>query len=374
MAGDYDVIVVGGGIAGASLAGSLGDGLRVLLLEAEDLLGYHTSGRSAAFFAETYGGPAVQPLTTASRPMFEGPPEAFGSQPLLTERGALYVGTASQVGSVQAMYRSFPAVQLRLVRPDDVANIAPMLRPEWRATAIWEPDCKDIDTAALHQGYLRQLRANGGTVLTGMRVTALDRVGAFWQVRCGDQVFRTGTVVNAAGAWADELAVMAGVPAIGLLPMRRTMAVVRVPAEEYRADTPLILDIDGSFYFKPDSGTIWVSPHDETPSPPCDAQPELIDVAIALDRLEKATNYTIGRPERSWAGLRTFAPDRAPVFGFDPLAPGFFWCAGQGGFGMQTAPAAGLLCASLILGQLLPDSLAETGVDPSAYSPARFRC
>jgi len=367
------VIVVGGGIAGASLAGSLGPDLRVLLLEGEDFPGYHTTGRSAAFYSETYGGPRVQPLTTASLPFFLDAPEAFGAPLVKAPRGALYVGRAEQRGAVEAMHALYPGLGLAIVGPEDIAARAPALRPEWRAAAVWEPGVRDIQTSALHEGFLRQLRRNGGTVLTGRRVTALAREGGLWRVHCGAEVHAAPTVVNAAGAWADEVARLAGVAPVGLTPMRRTMVVLRVPPGEFCSEMPLVLDVDGSFYFKPDAGTYWLSPHDETPTVPCDAQPEELDVAVALDRLEKATTLTIGRPERVWAGLRTFAPDRVPVYGFEPDVPGFFWCAGQGGFGMQTAPAAGALCASLLKGEPVPEALRAAGVDPAAYSPARFR-
>ena len=373
MAERFDVIIVGGGIAGASVAGSLGDGLRVLLLEAEDFPGYHTSGRSAAFYSETYGGPLVQPLTTASLPFLLNPPEAFDGPLVSAPRGALYVGQEEQLGAVREMHGLYPGLDLEIISPERIAALAPALRPAWQATGLWEPAVRDIYTAAMHQGYLRRFQRAGGTVLTGQRVTALRQAGGCWRVQCGGQAYEARILVNAAGAWADEVARLAGVAPVGLTPMRRTMVVLRVPGEEYRAEMPLVLDIGGSFYFKPDAGAYWVSPHDETPSAPCDAQPEELDVAIALDRLEKATTFTISRPERSWAGLRTFAPDRVPVYGFEPDVPGFFWCAGQGGFGMQTAPAAGALCASLILGEALPQALADTGVNAASYAPARFR-
>lgn len=373
MAEAYDVIIIGGGIGGAALAANLGSGLKAAILEAEAFAGYHTSGRSAAFFCESYGGPQVTPLTTASLPYFLASKEEGGTPWLGAARGALYVGQAHQREAVQKMRAAYPSLDMHIVDAAEIAARAPVLRPEWRATGLWEPGVADINTDAMHQAFLRRVRRNGGAVLTGKRVTALEREGGNWRVRCGAEEFRAPVVVNAAGAWADEVAQLAGVAPLGLAPLRRTLVVLQTPQGEYHADMPLVLDVDGSFYFKPDAGTYWLSPHDETPSLPCDARPEELDVAIALDRLGRATTLTITRPERSWAGLRTFAPDRAPVYGFEPNAPGFFWCAGQGGFGMQTAPAAGALCASLIRGEALPDALQAAGVRAEAYSPARFR-
>ena len=373
MAEEYDVAIIGAGVGGASLAANLGSGLKAAILEAEAFPGYHTSGRSAAFYSESYGGPAVQPLTTASLPCFLAAERETGEAWLGAARGALYVGQAHQLDALRQMRALFPAVEMQVIGPKQVAGHAPMLRREWTAGGLWEPGVRDINTATMHQAFLRTFKRNGGVLKTGWRVASLTREAGGWIISSGTEEIRARVIVNAAGAWADELAQLAGLPPIGLVPMRRTLVVLRVPQAEYRADAPLVLDVDGSFYFKPDAGTYWISPHDETPSVPCDAQPEELDVAIALDRLEQATTLTIARPERSWAGLRTFAPDRAPVYGFEPTAAGFFWCAGQGGFGMQTAPAAGRLCASLVRGERLPEDLDAAGVDAGAYSPARFR-
>lgn len=373
MAEVYDVAIIGAGIGGASLAANLGGDLKVAILEAEAFPGYHTSGRSAAFYSESYGGPAVQPLTTASLHYFQTAETESGEAWLGKRRGALYVGQARQREALSRMRSLFPAVEMQLIGPQQVARHAPMLRPEWTAGGLWEPGVRDINTATMHQAFLRAFRRKGGVLKTGWRVTSLAREADGWRIASATAEISARVVVNAAGAWADEIARLAGIAPIDLAPLRRTLVVLRVPQAEYRADAPLVLDVDGSFYFKPDAGTYWISPHDETPSVPCDAQPEELDVAIALDRMEQATTLTIARPERSWAGLRSFAPDRAPVYGFEDGVAGFFWCAGQGGFGMQTAPAAGALCASLIVGAPLPEPLQAAGVDAGAYSPARFR-
>ena len=373
MTEQYDVVIIGAGIGGAALAAHLGETVKTAILEAEPFTGYHTSGRSAAFYAESYGGPAVQPLTRASLPFFLSASADTGEDWLGVQRGALYVAQAGQGEALHRKRALYPSVEMEVIGPEEVALRAPMLRPAWQAAGLWEPGVRDINTATMHQAFLRTFKRNGGVLKTGWRVTSLAQDANGWRIGSDGAEIQARILVNAAGAWADELAQLAGIAPIGLVPMRRTLVVLRVPSEEYRADAPLVLDVDESFYFKPDAGTYWVSPHDETPSAPCDAQPEELDVAIALDRLEQATTLTIARPERSWAGLRTFAPDRAPVYGFEPTAPGFFWCAGQGGFGMQTAPAAGLLCASLIRGERVPEDLGAAGVVAADYSPARFR-
>lgn len=368
----FDIVVIGAGIGGASAAACLASSARVLVLEAEPQPGYHTSGRSAAFYAETYGGPNVQPLTTAARAFFEEPPAGFAATPLLLPRGALHVARPDRLFALAAERDRFPDVDLALLSAEETAHRLPMLRVEWQGGALWEPGCRDIDTAALLQGYLAQVRRTGGAVLTDARVTALAREAGDWTVTAGDRRFQAPIVVNAAGAWADAVAALAGIAPLGLTPLRRTMISFKVPEAPSLADLPVVLDIDGSFYFKPDAGTIWASPHDETPSAPCDAQPDELDIAITVDRIETATTFRVRRIERSWAGLRTFSPDRVPVYGFEPTAPGFFWCAGQGGFGFQTAPAAGELVTALVNGAPLPPALQAAGVRPALYAPDRF--
>lgn len=363
------VAIIGAGIAGASLAYFLGGRARVTLIEGEAQPGYHTTGRSAAFYAETYGGPAVQPLTTGSKAFFEAPPGGFAAAPLLGPRGGLHIADAGALGDLAALEASFAGSGVAIERLDEasLATRLPQLRPDWRAGALWEPDCRDIDVAALHQGFLAGARRAGATLLADAMVTSIERRGTGWGITTSAGVIEADAVVDAAGAWGDAVAALAGVAPIGLMPLRRTVVVVDVdpPAP---ADLPLVIAADGSFYFKPDAGRLWVSPHDEIPCAAADVQPEEIDVALAIDRLERATTWRIRRLERAWAGLRTFAPDRAPVYGYDPAVPGFFWCVGQGGFGIQTAPAAGALAAALLLGETLPD-----GIDAARYAPGRFR-
>lgn len=360
----YDVAIIGAGMAGASLAYFLAPHARVVLIEGEPQPGYHTTGRSAAFFAETYGGLAVQPLSTASLPFFLSPPEGFSDAPLLAPRGCLHVGSLSALAAIEAAFTGSP-VALHRLGPEATAAYCPQLRSEWREQGLWEPDCRDIDVAALHQGFLAGARRAGAELLCDAPVNALARSGC-WRIDTSLGPVEAEIVVDAAGAWGDSLAALAGVQPVGLQPMRRTVVVADVVPSP-SPDLPLVMDASGNFYFKPDAGRLWISPHDETPAPPSDVQPEEIDIAVAIDRLETATDFRVRRVERAWAGLRTFAPDRAPVYGFDALVPGFFWCVGQGGFGIQTAPAAGRMAAALLLGR----DAGLPGIDPELYSSTR---
>ncbi len=359
MAETFDIAIVGAGIAGASLAAQLAPHASVVLLEAEDRPGYHSTGRSAAFWAESYGGPLVQPLTTASGPFLK-------DGGFLTERGALTLSKRGSEGSIKAFIDTFAALGVR-VEPLDRAALErrlPGLRPDWTLGAL-EPDCSDIDVAGLHQHYLKVAAKAGAELRCRARLAGADHAGRWMLTLADGRQIEADLLVNAAGAWADQVAEMAGLRALGITPYRRTVAQLRTdpgPPE----DLPLVLDLDGQFYFKPEAGKLWLSPHDETASPPCDAAPEELDVALAIDRFEHVIDWRIERVEHKWAGLRSFAPDRLPVYGPDPANPAFFWFAGQGGFGIQTAPAAADLAARLVLGQ------APGAVDPAPYLPARF--
>jgi D-arginine dehydrogenase len=363
----YDIAIVGAGMAGASLAYFI-EGARVLLLEAEDVPGYHTTGRSAAFWVPTYGGPLIEPLTTASKLFFDAPPPGFCDTPLLTPRGGLHLAPPGNTGALDALMREFSGSPLGFERLDAVAIASryPLVRPEWATAAIYEPECCDIDVAVLHAGFLGGARRKGTHLVTGAQVTGLTRREA-WQIETRAGTFAAHTIVNAAGAWGDELAILAGVRPVGLTPLRRTMVVLATDPPP-PVDLPVVLDAAGSFYFKPDAGRIWVSPHDETADVPRDTAPEEIDIANAIDRFEKVATARVVRVERSWAGLRTFAPDRLPVYGFDDHIPDFFWCVGQGGFGIQTAPAAGAMAAALLQRRALPDA----AIDPARYASGRF--
>lgn len=364
----HDVAIVGAGIAGASLAAALADQARVVLLEAEDMPGRHATGRSAAFWSESYGGPLVQPLTTASGPWLGAPPPAYGGASFLTPRGALHLGRAADAAAMAALQQDFAAAGVTMAVADP-AVIVPGLRPPW-SEALIEPSCADIDVAALHAACLAVARRAGAAVMTDARLLAATSVADGWRLDTAAGPLTADILVNAAGAWADAVARLAGVRPIGITPYRRTIAQVRL-AVPVPPTLPLVIDISGNFYFKPDAGgRLWLSPHDETPTIAGDAAPEALDVAIAIDRLEQVVDWPIEAVEHRWAGLRSFAPDRLPVYGFDPAAPGFFWCAGQGGFGIQTAPAAAMLAAALLLGRPLPPAVAAIDVD--RYAAGRF--
>lgn len=358
MSLDADVAIVGAGMAGASVAAEIAGEASVLLLEGEDQPGYHATGRSAAFWAESYGGPFIQPLTTASGPFLR-------KHGLLKPRGALHLADREGLAALGALEAEFQGrVAFERLAGDRLEALLPGLRPGWIA-GLLEPSCADIDVAGLHDFYLREARRQGARLVTGAEVRALRRERGGWRVETAAGRFRVRIVADAAGAWADRVAGLAGAAPVGLQPYRRTLAQLRVdpPAPP---GLPLVIDALGRFYFKPEAGgRLWLSPHDETACDPCDCAPEELDVAQAIDRLEQVVDWKVERVERSWAGLRSFAPDRRPVYGFDPKLPGFFWCAGQGGFGIQTAPAAARLAAALLLGRA-PE------LDPAPYAPGRF--
>lgn len=361
----YDFAVVGAGMAGASLAAELAPHARVLLLEAEDAPGYHSTGRSAAFWDECYGGPEIVPLTLASL-------DYLTAQDVLTPRGAVYLAHEDARGAIDAFMHRFAPTGARIERLDAAALAArvPHLRAAWAREAVAAPFCADIDVAGLHQHYLGLARRHGADVVCRARLARAERAGGVWQLASDSgQEWRAAVLVNAAGAWADRVAQMAGAQPLGIAPKRRCVAVLRV-SPEAPADLPLTIDIAGSFYFKPDNGRLWLSPHDEVPSEPCDAAPEELDIAIAIDRFEQVTDWRIAAVERRWAGLRSFAPDRAPVYGADPEAAGFFWFAGQGGFGIQTAPAAARFAAQMLLGQ--GRDAMTAALDAALYAPGRF--
>lgn len=361
----HDIAVIGAGMAGASIAAELAPYASVLLLEAEDAPGYHATGRSAAFYEECYGGPGVVPLTRASGAY-------LAEHGFLTPRGALYIGRPEDRAAMANFGASYEGtgVQIEPLAPADRAARVPHIRSEW-SEALYQPACADIDVAGLHQHYLAAAKRQGVVIATRARVANLARRAGLWTITTERGTsWQAARIVNAAGAWADEIARLARVRPVGITPLRRTVAVLRV-APHAPADLPLVLDINGGFYFKPDAGRLWLSPHDEIPSDPCDAAPEELDVAIAIDRFQEVTDWRIEAVERRWAGLRSFAPDRMPVYGPDLDEHSFFWFAGQGGFGIQTAPAAARLGAQVLTGHG-PDAM-TAGIDPAAFAPARFQ-
>lgn len=368
-----DVVIVGAGIAGASLAYELAGNCKVALLEREERPGYHSTGRSAAMLIASYGTAPVRALTAASRPLFEQPPEGFSPRALLSPRAHLTIARKDQLerlAEVEAETRpAVPSLQ-RLDRAG-VLQAASLVAEDYPAAGLYEPDSMAIDDAALHQGYLTGFQKKGGALRTDADVLKVQPGAAgAWRVETRAGIVEADVVVNAAGAWADGLAALAGVAPIGIRPLRRTAVLIEPPAGIEAHDLPMIYDVGEGFYVKPEGAAFMVSPADQTPSEPTDAQPEELDVAIAVDRYETLTGTVVKKLGRRWAGLRSFSPDRELVLGFDPAAQGFFWLAGQGGFGIMTAPGAARLAASLIDKRAPPDALA--GLAPT-LSPARFR-
>ncbi len=369
---ETDVIVIGSGIAGASVASHVAETRGVILVEQETRPGYHSTGRSAALFSEVYGNAVIRSLTRASREFFHRPPPDFAASPLPRPRGSLFVATESQLPSLER-FAQLPDVEAatRRIEAAEARGLCPVLREGYAAAALLEPGSFDIDVHALHEGYLRQFRRRDGRMLYDSAVRALHHDGRRWIVTAGNETLAAAVLVNAAGAWADEVAALAGVRPIGLAPLRRTAMLVEAPPAVVVNAWPMVLDIDDQFYFKPDAGSLLLSPADETPAVAGDAQPDEWDIAVAVDRIQTATTLAIPSIRRRWAGLRTFAPDRTPVVGFSRDAPGFFWLAGQGGYGMQTSPALSRVAAALILERPLPDDLRRFGIS-GGISPARF--
>jgi D-arginine dehydrogenase len=368
------VLIIGGGIAGAAAGYFLAERHEVVLLEREDVPGYHSTGRSAALFTENYGGRPIRALTRASRRFFEAPPPGFGEHPLLAPRGVLMISPRGERERFAAALAEgmLSAPGLAEVGAAAARGRVPVLDPDWLGDAMYEPDAMDIDVHALHQGFLRGLKSRGGRVVTGAEARGIAHAAGAWRVATPRGEFAAPILVNAAGAWADEVARLAGIPTIGLAPKRRTAFTIEPPAGMAIADWPLVVDVAESFYFKPESGRLLVSPADETPVPPCDIQPEEIDIAGAAARLEAATSIRVTRVVRKWAGLRSFVADKTPVVGYAPGAEGFFWLAGQGGYGIQTAPAMGRLAAALVDGKDVPAELAGFGVEDAALAPTRL--
>lgn len=372
-----DVLVIGAGMAGASAAYFLAPHRRVLVLEREAQPGYHATGRSAALYSETYGNATVRAITTASKPFYFNPPPGFADYPLVTPRGALTVGTAADHDALRALWQDMRALvpNVQWWRQDQILQRVPVLRPEMAHCGVFEPDAMDMDVHAIHQGFLRRAKAAGAQLVCGAGVQHIQREAhGGWRVDTASGSFCAPVVVNAAGAWCDELARLAGVAPVGLVPKRRTAFTTDAPVGCDISDWPLVINAQESFYFKPDAGVLLVSPANADPVDPQDVQPEELDIAIAVDRIENATTLQIRQVRRKWAGLRSFVADKTPVVGFAADAPGFFWLAGQGGYGIQTAPAMGELTAALVRGLPLPAAMAALGVRVQDLSARRLQC
>lgn len=371
----HDVAVIGAGIAGASMAWRLSGSRSVLLLEREDQPGYHTTGRSAAMFMESYGPPAVRALTRASRAFYESPPTGFCAQPLLRPRGALYVARPGDEVVMAREYETLAPACPGLLRLDaaEVMARVPCLRPERVVSGMLDSGAMDIDVNALHQACLSGLRRAGGTLRCRAEVRAAHHDGQAWTIEFerGDPI-RAVQVVNAAGAWADVVGALFGAQTIGLVPHRRSAFTFTPPAGVDCSAWPVTSGIDEEWYFKPESGVLLGSPANADPMTPHDVAPDELDIAIGIDRIQQATTLEIRRPIRTWAGLRSFVPDGELVIGWDRRARDFFWLAGQGGYGIQTAPGASALAASVLLGHRMPEGFASLGVTEAAVSPARL--
>ncbi|MEP6898556.1 MAG: FAD-dependent oxidoreductase [Rhodanobacter sp.] len=360
----FDAIVIGAGIAGASVAYFMAPHARVLVLERETYAGMHSTGRSAALFSETYGSPQVRALSRASRPFLSQPPAGFAEHPILAPRGNIIIGRADEVDEIIAQYESMrlfsPELELRDTKK--ILEIVPVLKPEFAQIGLHEPNAADIDVNELHQGFLRGLRTRGGRLHLNVDIHAITRNAQDWQVDAGEQIYRAPLLLNAAGAWVDQVATMASVLPIGITPKRRSAFVFDGPDNVDASLWPFITAFDETFYFKPDAGLLLGSCVNADPVEPHDVQPEEYDIALGIHRIEEATTMTIRRPRRSWAGLRSFVADGDLVGGFAADAPGFFWIAAQGGYGIQTCAAMGEACANLALGRPLPTALVDAGV------------
>lgn len=375
MAETADFLVVGGGIAAASVGYWLAPHGRVILLERESQPGYHSTGRSAALFMESYGTKQVRALTLASRAFFEAAPGGFTEHPVLSPRGAMMVAEHGQEAALREHWDILRAMSpnARLLDAQGACDITPVLRREKLAGAVHEPDAADMDVHAIHQGFLRGIRRAGGRVLTDAEVTSLRRMGQVWQVAAGGQTYEAPVVLNAAGAWAGVVGEMAGAMDIGLQPRRRSAFIFAPPPGCDASTWPLTAGVTEDWYIKPDAGMLLGSPANVDPVPPHDVQPEEMDIALAIDRIQEMTTLTIRRPTRTWAGLRSFVADGDLVGGWDPQAPGFFWVAAQGGYGIQTSPAMGEACAALARGEAIPAHIATRGLTTAMLSPERLR-
>ncbi len=374
---NVDALIIGGGIAGASVGYRLAEHGSVLVLEMEREAGYHSTGRSAAQFTMLYGNRVIRSLARLSKGFMAEPSADFSEAPILAPRGVLFVADESQRDALDAIAGLSDAQKTApmLLSTEEALRLVPVLRPEAVATALHEADSKEIDVHALHEGFLRGLRHRGGEIALDAEVQSLRRPegkGQSWRIETADESYEAPVVINAAGAWADEIAKMADLEPVGLTPKRRTVILFDPPADTPIEDWPLVIAADESWYFKPEAGRLMASPADETPTLPCDAQAEEIDMAQAAHRIETATHMAIGRILHRRAGLRIFAVDKTPVVGFAPETEGFFWLAGQGGYGIKTSPAMSEMAASLIVNGSLPAHFTAEGLDARDFAPDRF--
>lgn len=370
----HDIVVIGAGMAGASVAAHLSQHASVRLLEMESQPGYHSTGRSAALFTESYGNPTIRALTRASRSFFLTPPASFCSTALLRPRGVLFIARDGQEAALEAFRASVtPDDGIESKSIDTAIELWPLLRRKGLLGAAFTANAADIEVHELQQSYLRLFAARKGILTNQAEVLDVQRESDVWLVRTSQETIRAGLVVNAAGAWAGEIGKLAGATDIGLKPLKRTACLIEQPKGHTADEWPMLLDVEEQFYVKPDAGMLLLSPADETLTPPCDAQADDLDIAIAVDRFERATTLEVKRVTHKWAGLRSFVADRSPVVGFDPALPGFFWHAALGGYGIQTAPALSRVAAALALDRAVDDEVLAHGVELENLTPARLR-
>jgi len=369
VADTSDILIIGGGIAGLSAAAALSEHARVTVLEAEEQIGFHSSGRSATMLHYALGDHLVRALTLASRGYLEEPPEELGEVVLGHRMPVLIHAREEERAALDALEAEMaPFAELERLDARGVHELCPLLKGD-ALHGLADRNGIRLDPHALLQGSLRQLRARGGELHTGARVSGIAWRNGAWEVRCEDGAsYSAATLVNAAGAWADVVADLAGVARIGLEPKRRTIITFDAPAGTRLEGLPFAKTVPDELYFAPESGRLFASPMDEVPSDATDAQADEYEIALAAHRMEERTIVKIDRIHSRWAGLRTFAPNRHPVVGFAPDAEGFFWLAGQGGFGLQTSPAMARIAAALITGSAWP--IAE--VTAAELSPVRF--
>lgn len=370
-----DFLVIGAGVSGAAAAAELASLGSVTMVEMEERPGYHSSGRSAALYTPNYGPPVVRAIIALSMDFYRDPTTGFASNPILTPRQAItFVGPGFEHRIDEFMKMATKATAVEEISVDRACELAPLMRREVIARAMLDPHVMDMDANAIHQGHLRMFRSRDGRLATDRRITSIERHNGVWQAAAGDgQIFSAPILVNAAGAWADELGQMAGLPPIGLQPKRRTAIIIAGDPALTPSDVPAIDDGATESYVKPDAGRMLASLGDATPSPPCDAQPEDLDMAMIVDWLERSTHLNVRRIEHSWAGLRSFVADSCPVVGFDPSEDGFFWLAGQGGYGIMMASALGRITADIVCHGRLSAPFLDCGISESALTPARCR-
>ncbi len=368
-----DFLVIGAGIAGASAGYALSEKGKVVVLERESRPGYHTTGRSAATYIEFLGSRAIRVLSLGGKEFFLKPPAGFSETPLVAPRGCMIAAVEKDAETLRKLIADVQVLspKVRGIDAGEALKLCPIMKPEAAVLSMYDPDAMDIDVAAVHQGFLRGLKARGGDVVVDAEVLGLERKGGQWEVRTPQGVFMAPVVVNAAGAWADVVGAMAGAKPIGLVPKRRTIAVMNVPEGLDAKRWPIVGDAAETWYFIPQGSRLLLSPADETPTDPCDAQPEEMDVALAVDRVETATALQVKRVESKWAGLRSFVADKTIVAGFAPEAEGFFWVAGQGGYGIQTSPGVSRVVGALATGGEIPADMRALGLTADMLAPNR---